>query len=110
MSELFESIKRGLQEAIAHSKGERSEVQVFIPRPVDVKAVRKKTGLTQGQFAATFGISVATLRHWERGDRKPHGPALVLLNAADNDPEGLLKILVPAGRLERIERQERKRA
>lgn len=93
MTNVFESIKRGLEEAIAHSKGEKTEVRVFTPREVDVKEVRKQTGLTQDQFAATFGISVATLRHWERGDRKPHGPALVLLNAAKNDPEGLLKIL-----------------
>mgnify|MGYP001114693704 CR=1 FL=1 len=102
MSELFESIKRGLQEAIAHSRGGKTEVRFFTPQQVDVKAVRRKTGLTQSQFAATFGISVATLRHWERGDRKPHGPALVLLNAADNDPEGLLGILTRAGQVERL--------
>lgn len=93
MGELFESIKRGLEDAIAHSKGEKSEVRLFIPEPVDVKKVREKTGLTQNQFAATFGISLGTLRHWERGDRKPHGPALVLLNAANNAPNDLLRIL-----------------
>ena len=93
MGGLFESIKRGMEEAIAHGLGEESEVRVYHPRQVDVKAVRHKTGYSQEQFAAAFGISVATLRHWERGDRKPHGPALVLLNAADNDPGGLLKIL-----------------
>jgi putative transcriptional regulator len=93
MDELYNSIKQGMQEAIAHSLGEQGEVKVYCPRQVDVKAVRNKTGLSQDRFAATFGISVATLRHWERGDRKPHGPALVLLNAADNDPLGLLKIL-----------------
>jgi putative transcriptional regulator len=93
MDELYDSIKQGMEEAIAHSCGEQGEVKVYCPRQVDVKVVRRKTGLSQDRFAATFGISVATLRHWERGDRKPHGPALVLLNAADNDPLGLLKIL-----------------
>lgn len=93
MAELFESIKRGLEEAIAHSKGEKTEVRLFIPENVNVKQVREKTGLTQNQFAATFGISLGTLRHWERGDRKPHGPALVLLNAANNAPDALLQIL-----------------
>jgi putative transcriptional regulator len=66
---------------------------VFSPQTVDVKKVREKTGLSQSQFAATFGISLGTLRHWERGDRKPHGPALVLLNAANNAPDELLRIL-----------------
>ncbi|MCM2266026.1 MAG: helix-turn-helix domain-containing protein [Desulfuromonadales bacterium] len=93
MEKLFDSIKRGMDEAIAHSHGEQGAVCVYHPRQVDVKTVRGKTGLSQEQFASAFGISVATLRHWERGDRKPHGPALVLLNAADNDPGGLLKIL-----------------
>ena len=93
MAELFESIKRGLEEAMAHSKGEKAEVHLVTPQNVDVKQVREKTGLTQNQFASTFGISLGTLRHWERGDRKPHGPALVLLNAANNAPDTLLQIL-----------------
>ncbi len=94
MGDVFESIKRGLEEAILHGKGEKTGIREFRPRDVDVKTVRKKTGLTQMQFALTFGISLGTLRHWERGDRKPHGPALVLLNAADNAPATLLKILM----------------
>jgi putative transcriptional regulator len=94
MGELYESIKRGMEEAIAHSRGNKTGVLVYRPRQVDVKVVRGKTGLSQEQFAAVFGISVATLRHWERGDRKPHGPALVLLNAVNNDPRGLLDILM----------------
>ena len=93
MSDFFESIKRGMEEAIAHSKGEKTDVRLFIPEEVNVKQVREKTGLTQNQFASTFGISLGTLRHWERGDRKPHGPALVLLNAANNAPDELLHIL-----------------
>ena len=54
MSELFASIKRGLEEADAHQKGERTGVRVFTPEKVDVKQVRERTGLTQEQFAATF--------------------------------------------------------
>lgn len=58
MSKLFESIKRGLEEAIADSKGQQGEIRFFTPQQVDVKKVREKTGLTQHQFAATFGISL----------------------------------------------------
>ena len=93
MGDFFESIKRGMKEAVAHSKGEKTEIRLFVPEEVNVKQVREKTGLTQNQFASTFGISLGTLRHWERGDRKPHGPALVLLNAANNAPDELLHIL-----------------
>jgi len=37
-------------------------------------------GMTQEQLPARFGFSVATLRHWERGDRTPQGAPLVFLN------------------------------
>jgi putative transcriptional regulator len=93
MNDVFKSIEKGLLEAIDHAKGGKEELRLFTPQPVDVKDVREKTGLTQKGFSAMFGISVSTLRHWERGDRSPHGPALVLLNAASKDPKGLLKIL-----------------
>lgn len=93
MSKLFDELQESFQEMIADAKGEQTGVRYFKPTPVKVKQVRGKTGLTQEQFARTFGISTGTLRHWERGDRKPQGPALVLLNALDRDPEGMLRIL-----------------
>jgi transcriptional regulator with XRE-family HTH domain len=60
---------------------------------VDVKALRAKVGMTQEQFAARFGFSTATLRHWERGDRTPHGPALVLLNVIERNPAAVIEAL-----------------
>jgi putative transcriptional regulator len=93
MDDIFASIKRGLEEAVAHQNGEKSGVKLYRPAQVNVKEVREKTGLTQEQFAATFGISLGTLRHWERGDRKPHGPALVLLDAVGKEPAAVLRIL-----------------
>ena len=32
-----------------------------------VKAIRKAMGLTQEQFAAQFGVTVATVNRWENG-------------------------------------------
>jgi len=93
MSKIFDDIKKGLNEAIDHANGNNDAVLVYKPKPVDVKAVREKTGMTQERFAACFGISPATLRHWERGDRTPRGAALVLLNLLDKDPETILQTL-----------------
>lgn len=93
MSAAFESIKLGLQEAIAHAKGEAGGVRLHRLRVVDVKALRAKVGMTQEQFAARFGFSTATLRHWERGDRSPHGPALVLLNVIEHNPQAVIEAL-----------------
>jgi putative transcriptional regulator len=93
MSTAFESIKRGLLEAIEHAEGRATETIVHRPRPVDVKALRAKVGMTQEQFAARFGFSTATLRHWERGDRTPQGPALVLLNVIERNPAAVIEAL-----------------
>jgi len=88
-----ESIKRGLNEAIAHAKGKAKGVKVYEPKRVDVAALRRRIGMTQEQFAARFGVSVATLRHWERGDRTPQGPALVLLNVIAHNPRAVMQAL-----------------
>jgi len=93
MSKAFDSIKQGLQEAIAHARGENEAVRIYRPQSVDVKALRARVAMTQEQFAARFGFSVATLRHWERGDRSPQGPALVLLNVIEKNPAAVLSAL-----------------
>ncbi|MGE8548421.1 helix-turn-helix domain-containing protein [Alcaligenes sp. Marseille-Q7550] len=93
MNRAFESIKQGLQEAIRHAEGKEGGVRIHHPRQVDVKALRAKLGMTQEQFAARFGFSTATLRHWERGDRTPRGPALVLLNVIEHNPQAVMDAL-----------------
>ena len=92
MSKAFASIKRGLEQAIRHRKGKRvARLKLHVPPPVDVKAVRERTGLTQEQFAATFAIGLGALCYWERGDRKPRGATLVLLNVIARDPQTVLR-------------------
>ena len=97
MTEAFDSIKQGLLEAIAHASGQRSTATVHVPRPIDVKAIRKQVGMTQREFAATFGMSVSTLQHWERGDRMPQGPARMLLRLIAMAPHTVLKALAATG-------------
>ena len=93
MSKVYKSISKGLKEAIEYSKGDAKEARVFRPRHIDVKKLRERIGMSQTRFAASFGISLGTLRHWERGDRYPQGPALVLLNLLSKAPNTILKVL-----------------
>ncbi len=93
MSEFFNSIKQGLEEAIDYSKGRCPKAVVHKFSPIDVKNIRAKMGMNQNEFASAFGISISTLRHWERGDRSPQGPALVLLNVVAKEPHAVLKAL-----------------
>lgn len=93
MNEAFESIKAGLHEAVSHTQGKPVKAKVHEIQPMDVKAIRSKVGMSQSEFASSFGISVGTLRHWERGDRRPHGPARVLLTVLAEKPEAVLNVL-----------------
>jgi len=90
----FKEIKAGLDDAIEFSAGKKSKVKVYKPQPVNVKQIRSKLDMTQEIFAATFGISLGTLRHWERGDRTPRGAALTLLNVVDRAPDAVLNAIM----------------
>ncbi|CAO1667371.1 helix-turn-helix domain-containing protein [Vreelandella maris] len=93
MASAYESIAQGLQEAIELNQGRKVAARTHRPEPVDVAGIRKNLGMTQMEFASKFCISVATLRHWERGDRTPHGPALALLHVVSKEPQAVLRAL-----------------
>jgi putative transcriptional regulator len=60
---------------------------------LDVRAIRRITGLTQANFAAAYDFSLRTLQEWERDTKHPSGPARTLLRAIRNDPEGLRRAI-----------------
>ncbi len=96
MSEVGESIRRGLEDALAYARGDKSRGRatvVRVPQRVDVKAVRKRLGLSQAAFAARFGFSIGTLRDWEQKRRRPEGPARVLLTVIDREPKAVERAL-----------------
>jgi len=77
----YDSIKQGLNEALAFADGQRTDAvvhKVEVPT-VDVAAIRASTGLSQGAFARSIGVAKGTLLNWEHGRRRPTGPAQVLL-------------------------------
>ena len=81
----------------------RGRVLLSIPAEVDVRTLRKRLGMTQNLFAARFGFSLAALRHWEHGDRKPRGPSLTLLNVIAHQPQAVMRAL-RAPSLKRVRR------
>ena len=91
-------ISEGLRQAIAfaESDGKKPGYRVHAPETIDVKAIRQRTNLSQEAFARWFGIAAPTLRHWERGDRHPQGPARVLLTLIEHAPEMVLETLQKA--------------
>jgi putative transcriptional regulator len=77
----------------------------FHPSDVDVAALRKRMHMTQKQFCRRFGFTLATLRHWERGDRKPRGAALVLLNVVRHNPRAVVGALLNTAYRDRYMRE-----
>jgi putative transcriptional regulator len=66
---------------------------VRVPARVDVKAIRRRMGMTQREFAIRFGFSLETLKNWERGHRRPEGAARALLTVIDKRPDAVLEAL-----------------
>ena len=93
MSTAFKKIMPGLEDALACAKGDATRGKAHKIEVVDVRAVRKKTGLSQPKFASMFMIPVGTLRGWEQGRRQPEGPAIALLQIIDKDPEMAIRAL-----------------
>ena len=51
-----------------------------------IRIVRMKLGLTQEEFAETYGIPVATLRDWEQRRREPDQASKTLLKLIERMP------------------------
>lgn len=91
--ETARQLRRKRRERVARLLGLKLPAAGLPPVDIDVRTIRKVTGLTQRQFAEVLGIELATLRNWEQGRRQPTGPARALLRAIKNDPIGVLKAL-----------------
>jgi putative transcriptional regulator len=63
------------------------------PAAEDVRAIRRRLGLTQAQFAARYGFSVETIRNYEQGHRRPAGPARILLKVIASEPDAVTRAL-----------------
>jgi putative transcriptional regulator len=75
-----------IRQAGAHARGE-SVPGAVTHRPVDVKAVRARVGMTQDEFATSFGFSLGSVRDWEQGRKLPERTALTIMRMIELAPE-----------------------
>jgi len=92
MSELFESIRQGLNEAIEYERGNlpaRVDKVTVAPLCVytasEIKDIRLKHNMTQRLFAEALGVSAKTVESWEAGVNRPSGIACRLLSMLRQD-------------------------
>ena len=91
--DLFNELLDSIRQAGEIRKGKLKASRVSTIEDPDVVKIRHSYDMSQDQFAALLGISVATLRNWEQGRRKPQGPAKVLLRIAAKRPKAILESL-----------------
>jgi putative transcriptional regulator len=95
-------IIEGLKEAVAYMDGPVDATQYVAhvvhalraPDIVDIKSIRQKMGLTQAGFAASFGLSLYTLRGWEQGKRKPDPAVRAYMRVIEKAPDAVRAALM----------------
>ncbi len=48
-----------------------------------IRAIRRRTRMSQALFAAVLNTSVSTVQKWEIGEKRPSGPSLKLLDVIE---------------------------
>lgn len=95
MSEFGEKLLESMEQAVQIAQGKMPRpgyvehtIQVArAPEHVDVKSIRERMGMTQAGFAASFGLSLYTVRGWEQGKRKPDPAARAYLRVIEKAPD-----------------------
>jgi len=62
-------------------------ISALTEKPVDVKRLRERLGMTQEEFALRFGLDIDAVRNWEYGRREPDRAAKSYLTVIDREPE-----------------------
>lgn len=90
-----------------------TQIERLLP-VVDIKALRRKLGMTQAAFCKAFKLSLGTVRDWEQHRFVPEGPARVLLTVIERNPDAVIQALQKQGErkpsISRDKTLEKKRA
>jgi putative transcriptional regulator len=95
-ADLFEQLVASMKEMNEIIAGKRPPSRVFVVNPIEVRAIREATGLSQAKFAKVIRVPLGTLKNWEQGHRQPTGPARALLQVIKKDPKHVIEALEEA--------------
>jgi putative transcriptional regulator len=93
MSKAGERILRSARQALDYARGARGGYEVHVPERVDVRAIRRRLGLSQAQFARRFGFSLDAVQNWEQGRRQPEASARLFLKVIAREPKAVQRAL-----------------
>ena len=89
----FERLKAGLEEGIAHARGEITLTTIEypdLPPEIDAKtlvALREEAAMSQSIFAKVLNVSTKTVQSWEQGVRVPSKSTRRLIQLFAVQPE-----------------------
>jgi putative transcriptional regulator len=97
---LAQQIRKGLEEAIRHAKGEitlkTTVVELPDPPPEieagQVTSLRLESRMSQAVFARVLNVSTKTVQSWEHGTRRPSQAALRLIQVFGQNPGAVLQV------------------
>jgi putative transcriptional regulator len=95
----FERLKTGLEEGIAHARGELTLKTVEVPEAppeIDAKtlvALREEAAMSQAVFAKVLYVSSKTVQSWEQGDRVPSMASRRLIHLFTEEPGMVCKVV-----------------
>jgi len=89
----FAELVSSVQDMGRHMRDEKvAGARVIKVREPNVRAIRRKSGLSQSQFAALIGVNLRTLQNWEQGRTRPTGPARAFLRIVEKNPKAMLTL------------------
>lgn len=91
----FNRIMQGVKEARTYLEGtaDKRRFRVHVPETVNVRKIRRRLGLSQQDFAQTYGFALSAVRDWEQGRRRPERSARILLKIVEREPEAVTRAL-----------------
>jgi putative transcriptional regulator len=98
MSKLGKKLIASAREGIAIARGEAdpASYRLHVPAKVNVRAMRRKLGMTQESFAIRYGLTLARVRDWEQGRSAPDGAVRAYLKVIEKEPEAVARALARA--------------
>jgi len=89
----FAELVSSVQDMGRHMRGEKVKgARATKVREPNVSTIRRKSGLSQSQFAALIGVNLRTLQNWEQARTRPTGPARALLRIVEKNPKAILTL------------------
>jgi putative transcriptional regulator len=100
-----DQIRKGLEEAILHAKGETTLKTTTLEMPdrtpevatEELSKLRLKSAMSQYVFARMLNVWTKTVQSWEHGTRKPSQAALRLIQVYRQNPSVLLEVVGMSG-------------